>query len=434
MTPETYLRILAFLGLIVGLAGGLVSQLTKTDSDVPGSNKKVLTPFGKLALAISIIGFAGSFVSELLKAVIEREAKIRKADDLKWQHRIEDYSKDILSQTKEAVANASAAQQEALKSQLRTAQSEQKILNDNLIKETKLYGRLSAASAPLTTLEIKLVIPDVPPEIINQIKKGESDAYDSVQDDIRHREWIPPTPEQDAISIQYIVDNKFVQPFISFMDTDKFVSKEGLLAFSFDNEFSSILCVGWISRPEVFEIEGGKSLLPSGIMTPEGSRTPRKKVYSPEVHIRAVKDSVELSISLGGAALEDGILRYSPNVLATASMPIDIKMFAWTVAETKDGPYYRELPFDTKSILWVVRDKDLPFEYQDQWVNDLPKWMRNMRLEVIPNGVEQISRRYAMTPSTSDDLSYVGYLINGHLRIWHGHASDSLSKSSSRTK
>ena len=69
LAPQTYLSILTFLGLVLGFAGGAVSQLKKTSIDVDGTNEKRLTSFGKLALAISIIGFAGSFVFKGLNAI-----------------------------------------------------------------------------------------------------------------------------------------------------------------------------------------------------------------------------------------------------------------------------------------------------------------------------------------------------------------------------
>ena len=55
--------------------GGLVSQLTKTSVDVDGTTRKRLTAPGKWALIISLLGFAGSFSSELLNHQFRRRRR-----------------------------------------------------------------------------------------------------------------------------------------------------------------------------------------------------------------------------------------------------------------------------------------------------------------------------------------------------------------------
>ena len=79
-----YLSVLTFLGLVMG--------------------------FGKLALAISIIGFAGSFASELLKSEISaqqaRDSKKKKDDEATWKTRSNDLARNILENTKSALAES----------------------------------------------------------------------------------------------------------------------------------------------------------------------------------------------------------------------------------------------------------------------------------------------------------------------------------------
>jgi hypothetical protein len=87
----------------VGLTAGLISQLRKTSIDIEGTNQKQLTSFGKLAFAISLIGFTGSFASELLKSAIspeqEKSQKAAKEEDAIWKARSAALSAEILKET-----------------------------------------------------------------------------------------------------------------------------------------------------------------------------------------------------------------------------------------------------------------------------------------------------------------------------------------------
>ena len=114
MDPQTYLRVLTFVGLIVGSMGGLVSQLTKTSVDVDGTTRKRLTTPGKWALIISLLGFAGSFSSELLKSSIQAQEKAQaqfamdlqkerqRQDDL-WKSRSSEIAQNIFQKTTSAL-------------------------------------------------------------------------------------------------------------------------------------------------------------------------------------------------------------------------------------------------------------------------------------------------------------------------------------------
>ena len=108
MTSNEYLTLLSFLGLLVGLIAGVTSQIAKTSETVDGSNIKRLTTAGKLALGISLIGFMGSFASELLKVSIAADHK--KTETLEAERRAErQKSEDEWRQRSEQLLNAAVS-------------------------------------------------------------------------------------------------------------------------------------------------------------------------------------------------------------------------------------------------------------------------------------------------------------------------------------
>jgi hypothetical protein len=142
VAPQTYLSILTFFGLMVGLAGGLISQLTQTSVDVAGSKEKKLTSFGKLALAISVIGFAGSFASELLKSGISaqeaRDSANEKLEDKKWKQRADALSEEILAKTDTSLQKSNQELEAAVQTKLAVTESRQEVLSDNLARTHRI--------------------------------------------------------------------------------------------------------------------------------------------------------------------------------------------------------------------------------------------------------------------------------------------------------
>jgi hypothetical protein len=77
LSPEGYLTTLTFAGLIIGFAGGALTRLWDA-STTDAQGRKVMTASGRLAFAISILGFSCSISSELLKVYIQSEAAKQK--------------------------------------------------------------------------------------------------------------------------------------------------------------------------------------------------------------------------------------------------------------------------------------------------------------------------------------------------------------------
>jgi hypothetical protein len=423
LAPQTYLSILTFLGLVLGFAGGAVSQLKKTSIDVDGTNEKRLTSFGKLALAISIIGFAGSFSSELLKSAISAEdaraSKRDKDEEAKWKIRSTELSSEILTNTKSELETS-------LATKFAVSEARQKVLTDNLVRETRLYGRLSAVNAPLTSMRIELVVDHAPLDIVSTLRTGEYNAWHTVQHDWPYvRDWIPLTQEQEASAAKSIIDDELLEPFISFLAGDGFFKKEGVLVLGLDNHYSSLLCVGRVEKPDVFEIKDGKSLLPSGISIGTDSPVQRVKTREPEVHIGVVKNAIVLSVDLNVESLDDALLRYSSNLAMNGALPSDIGLFTWSPHHNppmKDEGA-SQMPFDTHSfstfLLNNVDDPhyEMPGGEMVRWMGRQPQSLRHMRLRIVPNNVEQISKTYDMVLFSEGMMD-----IGGYVRTWHGHA------------
>jgi hypothetical protein len=123
------LRILTFLGIVVGFIGSLISQLTKENVDVEGTVRKRLTSAGRWSLVISLLGFATSFASETLKSSLDMHARI-----------------------------------------------------DDLARETRLLSMVTASGTPLNTVTVQLTVDDVPEEIRRKITQGIKEAKASPTD------------------------------------------------------------------------------------------------------------------------------------------------------------------------------------------------------------------------------------------------------------
>lgn len=155
VATQTYLSVLTFLGLAVGLGSGLISQLKRTSVDINGTNEKRLTSAGKLALAISLIGFAGSFASELLKSAIasqqERDSKKEKDEEKKWKDRSNELSAEILRNTTKAL-------EDSLQTRFAITNTGQKVLTDNVNRTRRVLETIWTESNRVNPANIRVQI------------------------------------------------------------------------------------------------------------------------------------------------------------------------------------------------------------------------------------------------------------------------------------
>jgi hypothetical protein len=420
--PKTYLSILTVLGLVLGFVGGAISQLKKTSSDVDGTNSKKLSSFGKLAFAISIIGFAGSFASELLKSAIAADDKRTSAkqleDDAKWKDRSEKLSSDILNKTESNLSTL-------LETKLAVSEAKQRLLNESLLRETRLYGRLSAVTAPLSSINITLTIQHVSPVLIASLGDIYEKALYTVQHDWPYvRDWIPLTERQEEEETQALASQRSIQPIIGLLAGYGFKQSHGVLVLTLDNSVSTLFCIGDISTSDVRSRVDALRQLPSGISIDEYPEEKREKQNKPKVDVSVIKDSVVIRFDLTSDAINDALLHYSSVNRINASLPSAPSLFIWTPFNPVDTVHYAEyaldLPFypgdaetfrdaDTIDIRYSGRDRS------DTFAGKLP-WMDHMRLEITPNGVEEISKVYDLTPFSEGGLKGV----HGFARIWHG--------------
>jgi hypothetical protein len=102
---------------------------------------------------------------------------------------------------------------------------------------------------------------------------------------------------------------------------------------------------------------------------------------------------VVLSINLDLFSIHDGLLRYSSNKNANASLADQVKLFVWSPGDRVYGDQeYASLPFDSDRVHQSITD--VLEENNQKWIRDEPPWLRQIRIQIIPNGVEQISRTF----------------------------------------
>ena len=73
MDLQTKLTILSILGGLVGVLSLVISQLWRSSVEVQGQFRKRMTPAGWVLLAISLVGFAGTIISEGIRAKIRAD-------------------------------------------------------------------------------------------------------------------------------------------------------------------------------------------------------------------------------------------------------------------------------------------------------------------------------------------------------------------------
>jgi hypothetical protein len=460
MALKDYLTLLTFVGLFIGLIAGVISQIAKTSETVDGSNIKRLTTAGKLALGISLIGFVGSFSSELLKASITAAQK--QADAAEAERRVErQQSEDEWRKRSEQLLNTAVSKaDENLRHVIEGFKAEQlailnarlELLNDNLIRETRLYGRLSATSTPLTKLTIRLVVKDVPEEVRTKLQKAIQTAKErpnapDFQDLNEHHDV---DDEDERALVRSEMDRLAIQPFIAWLATGAFELKQGILLVGLGDHFSAIACIGWIDSPDFFDptyraddkkkigkknkTEKKVTKLPSGVVVgkeiewkPSYEKDTRdyerEKKTRPATTIAVSDNSVILAIDFDHLALSDALLRYAPNSMTNASLPDRLIFVAWSPSQTGDidsaFPLVA-LPFNSTKIgesLSGLNSRKVTFKERPQWENVIT-------FELIPNGVIEIAKEYGLRAVAEEELMEGPRAdeSHGYVRIWHGQS------------
>lgn len=459
MSAQFYLTILTFLGLTIGFAGGLISQLTRTSKE-DEHGKKVLTPAGRVAMMISILGFTGSFGSELIRTSAKIEAdrqtdldkkeKRRLAlEEEEWRKRSSGLTSEIYANTKKQLAQNrinleemltgfSDSQRSILETRLAIGEARQRVLTDNLLRETRLYGRLSATAAPLLRLTLRLTIEAPPRRLAKLVQDGAAHASEIFQSpeyvDLNEHHNVD--GEDDVAMLRAETYRSAVMPVVGWLGTGNLSSKEGFLFVGFDEQISALSGVGWVA-PEAWEesrtieefLDDQVPWLPSGMeVGADGldwlnTRGDRGRRLPPQVTTAVARNALTLTIDIPQTSLATAIWRYSDAFLRTAVLPNDIYLISWTPTKEGAAPDVEApvLPINSKklhdSVVYLARHPNRPVTGH---------WPAALRLEVVPNGINEIGTFYELVPVASAEI-FDGPRdddYGGFVRIWHGRRGD----------
>ncbi|HEX8263111.1 MAG TPA: hypothetical protein VF547_09585 [Allosphingosinicella sp.] len=459
MSPNDQLSILSGAGLLITFSGVLISQLTRVSVDGEG-NRKVLTPTGRLAIAISVIGLFGAVASEALRASIrwqsEKAAAVkaaveeqRRLDDEAWKTRSEQLATAIFGNTetqldrternlREMLAGFSANQESIFRTQLAVVEARQRVLADNLLREARLYGRLSAASSPLFRLTLELEIGRAPPELLAAVRHGLRHSRDFFKDssyiDLNEHHNID--SRDDMAMARRELYRQAVQPVLSWIANDSIQSAQSVMIVSLDDQFSAVSAVGWAHGPPLgdednsalFNYEKDFSWVPSGLLGGplewNAALGAGDQSHYPAVDVRVAGSSIFLRADVSPAALDRAITRYAKASATTATLPDQLFVLFWSPVppgETKpfDPP---KLPLDSKGVHDVARY--VASGGRTRSSSPPGTWGRSLRIRLIPNGVEAIAKTYRLRP-TGDGELFDGIRddeYGGYLRAWRGSA------------
>jgi len=470
------LSVLSILGLLVGLAGGLISQLTKTSFDIEGTTRKRLTNSGKIAVAISILGFTGSFTAELLKASNAQREKAQKLSlqqqDSLWKAHVGELSQKTADNTAGALqqteANLRATMTGFEQEQQTILQSKLQLLKDNLLRETRLFGRISASSGPLTSLTVRLTVSDVPLSIRNQLSRAIETALHATdeawyQDLAIHHNV---DDQDDAALTDAVYLQQVVQPFINWLSgrpyrtafetsqgsivipngtkdeqQDYAQEREGLLALTLGHQAPALLGIGWLHGPEQFPMEARSrnpgdttvqlSLLPSGLLFGEEinyrqygiNAVPRLHYNRPECRLEIKGTSIILNLYLNQNAIADAVLRFAPESFKTAAMPDEVSFFSWgpfrgAGAQSRDDLPVG-MPFNTDGLGPTLSGLQAAGFAKPKPTGHS---IMQLRLQLIPNGQQAIARTYDLYLNATEDIEEGPRDDEpfGYTRFWKG--------------
>lgn len=144
-----------------------------------------------------------------------------KQQDSTWKAHIGELSQRTAENT---TANLKNTIDGFKKEQANIVQSKLDLLSDNLLRETRLYGRLSASVNPLTSLTVRLRVSDVPKAIIRELWKGME-----MTEDVFNEPWYVDlidhhnvAADDDKSLSTALYNQQVVQPFINWLGGDGF--------------------------------------------------------------------------------------------------------------------------------------------------------------------------------------------------------------------
>jgi len=166
MEAGSVLTVFTVFGVLLGLAGAILSQMWRVASDLDGTNRRKLTPAGWLLLGMAFVGACGSIASELLRI------KLGKDDALRLERK--------------------AADQRAAEE--RRVLDQRQALIENSIRQTT---EIIVAGQPLTSMALMIRLDTQDQELINTMAKGQ-EKIENNQFDVQG--GVPTTPFEYAES------------------------------------------------------------------------------------------------------------------------------------------------------------------------------------------------------------------------------------------
>ena len=371
-------------------------------------------------ISIALTGFFG--VLALVRPYRDKEGQLTNSGRVALSGVVVSFIIAALSQSLEL----QRAQRQALGAQMKT--------QGDLARFERLLHEVQRTS-PLTTITLRLVVEHVPNGVRDATAKALGAAQASTLDPefVDRLEHYNAGPDDARALIQSEMNKRAVQPFINWLAADRLSKEQSVLAFSLDGHFSALLPVGWVGRPEIFADQRKSSSLPSGVLigdeiewligdeirrswaTPEPTYT-REKLARPRVFLRPIGDALVLTIEAGVSALDDSLLRYSPNSATSAAVPDEVSLLSWSPQELPEYDEPFNLPFDTGGV-----HENLKMLSR---IKPAPVWLRHMRLKIIPNNNAQLAKTYELSLSSQGEL-WVGTRRDqalGYVRLWRGRA------------
>ena len=275
-----------------------------------------------------------------------------------------------------------------------------------------VYRKMSAAAASLNRVTIRLSVKQIP-DLVSEALEARIARANSCIDGEMFRDLLEHHNVDEADAKRYVqveTRREVVQPFISLLGLGDLLEGPGVLAIGLERRCTTVFCVGWVDKPNLFEMTGTMSHMPSGILIgnenifwiedsdrPDGGYK-RKRKNCPEVRFEIADHIATLTLDIDHRPLRDSVLGYSPKRLR-AGLPDEVIMFAWVPARAGNEVAYR-FPFDRRSVHSSVLE--LASNSISKSETDRPRWIQQLSLQIIPNDTMSSRSRMSSRSSVAD--------------------------------
>jgi len=404
MNTSLVLFSMTVFGLLVAGGGTLVGVFRKITEDVPNSEKKRITRSGRLAIALILLGLAGSLATTILKDISDRyQKKLDLAAAIDKQRRDdlnEKRSKDSYDLQVGIKKDTEGAIKEAIKDRLTTIESSQETMaradrNFQIAtsREAHHTREIVIAGQPLRSMAISWAFPALTSEYKKDISDGRAKVEELLNDFAKSTRHYSSQQGNKLKSLLHRGD--VLMPFLNLLGGTQWTgqgSDSVVALFALDDSAATVLPLGYLAASQAHKDEMSPIALAAGVDTDDEINA---AFYPPHQILRersfaspgsaavlvTERKSVKITWALPAADFFDAVDKVTASLVPTAQLPDRMRVVILT--------RIKKLPVDARAM--AVMKWPLPWGTKvaaGKFTPDnTPLAFRNSKLTLTPNGL-----------------------------------------------